>query len=82
MDDEYAFNCWVVQLLKEENKEAIGAFWLAKVCMSVYVCKCGSKKCRDFGVDICVYLIKRVSIIFLKDKLALKRKTLYVKPTY
>ena len=49
--------------------------------MSVYICEYGSEKCRDFGVDICVYLIKRVSIIFLRDKLALKRKTPYVKPT-
>ena len=43
--------------------------------MSVYVCECGGEKCRDFGVNIYVYLIKRVSIIFLRDKLALMRKT-------
>ena len=62
--DKYTFNYWVVQLLKEENRKAIGAFWLARVCVSVYVCEYGGKKYRDFGVDIYAYLIKRVSINF------------------
>ena len=65
-----------MQLLKEENREAI---WCILIGQSL--CECGGEKCRDFGVDICVYLIKRVSIIFLRDKLTLKKKTPYIKPT-